>query len=495
MNNISKFRIDRNLDPVQQNKILVNFIEEFSNNESLNFLINNLGSLYSVPNKVFEQDIQNMIFLDYRNSLGKFLPKYGIGKAIIGFFKYALFFLWILIFRNKKEKKIEKLDIIIDEIDHEAILWRFKPFAEKFKNYKYITSYVSKEKNTYFWNNYKNLNIRFNIKDAYKFVLLILLSLKKSLKDRINYVDIIFLLHRRIIKYKDIFSKIQSDYLLQDRHFTTSSLKSFIFKKYNGKKTILYQRNIAQINGPGMYTFADYFFSLGNLTHLQYLKCESKFEKVFPVGSFFMNSVKFNKKEEASGVPSYDLLHIASNMNHFQNTHNCFLDDWYEQFNWLVRFNKKYPQYKVGIKGRIGDGLKENKKFMKIITSSKIEFIDSFIENKSEEFSHNSLHSYDFAFKAKVNCTWQSTLGFELIGHGKPCMFLDPGGRNIAHLPNDDYHSALKVKDYDSFEAEFFKILKNESKYSNLKSDDYCLNSKSTHTKMYEILNNKSYGN
>ena len=37
-------------------------------------------------------------------------------------------------------------------------------------------------------------------------------------------------------------------------------------------------------------------FSMGNKTHLQYLKCESKFEKIYPVGSLFMNSVKFNKK-------------------------------------------------------------------------------------------------------------------------------------------------------------------------------------------------------
>ena len=72
-----------------------------------------------------------------------------------------------------------------------------------------------------------------------------------------------------------------------------------------------------------------------------------------------MNSVRFDKKETLK-VPSFDLLHLASNMNHFQNTHNCFLDDWYEQFEWLIKFSNKYPQFRVGIKGRIGDGLREN---------------------------------------------------------------------------------------------------------------------------------------
>ena len=67
-------------------------------------------------------------------------------------------------------------------------------------------------------------------------------------------------------------------------------------------------------------------------------------------------------------------------MNHFQNTHNCFLDDWYEQFEWLIKFSNKYPQFRVGIKGRIGDGLRENEKFIQLISSSKVEFIDSYEE-------------------------------------------------------------------------------------------------------------------
>ena len=96
---------------------------------------------------------------------------------------------------------------------------------------------------------------------------------------------------------------------------------------------------------------------------------------------------------------------------------------------------------------------------------------------------------YDFAFEAKVNCTWQSTLGFELIGHGKPCIFLDPGGRNIAHLPNDNYHNIIKVKSYNEFEKEFFEIINNTSRFNNLNTNDYCIQSNLTHQKIYEILN------
>lgn len=114
-------------------------------------------------------------------------------------------------------------------------------------------------------------------------------------------------------------------------------------------------------------------------------------------------------------------------MNHFQNTHKSFLDDWYEQFSWLVKFNQKFPEYKICIKGRENDGLRQNKKFNSIIKNSEIIFIDKFKEEKTNSFKYNSNHSYNFAFNAKVNCTWQSTVGFELIGHGKPCIYLDPG--------------------------------------------------------------------
>ena len=120
----------------------------------------------------------------------------------------------------------------------------------------------------------------------------------------------------------------------------------------------MFQRNIAQLNGPGMYTHCDYFFSLGKKTHLQYLKCNSYFEKIYPVGSFFMNSVKFNKSIN-SELPRFDILHIASNMNYFQNTHCSFMDDWIEQFNWLVKLNTKFPKLKICIKGRRNDGLRK----------------------------------------------------------------------------------------------------------------------------------------
>ena len=309
-----------------------------------------------------------------------------------------------------------------------------------------------------------------------------------SLINNCNFQDIIFSLIRVIVKYESLFSNVCGNYLVQERQFTTSSLKNFIFKKHGGFKSILFQRNIAQLNGPGMYTYCDYFFSLGKKTHLQYLKCESNFEKVYPVGSFFMNSVKFNKKV-SSKIPSYHLLHIASNMNYFQDTHSKFLDDWIEQFNWLKVLNKKYPELKICIKGRKNDGLRQNKSFMNILNDSKIKFIDEHIDDKNNKnFKYNSSHSYDYALNSKIICTWQSTMGFEMMSLNKPSIFLDPYGRNTAHLPNEDYYQNIKAISYDEFENFVIENLDKINFENNLNSDNYCLDSRNTIKKTFQIL-------
>ena len=103
-------------------------------------------------------------------------------------------------------------------------------------------------------------------------------------------------------------------------------------------------------------------------------------------------------------------------MNYFQDTHSKFLDDWIEQFNWLKVLNKKYPKLKICIKGRKYDGLRQNKSFMNILNDSNIKFIDQHIDDKNNKnFKYNSSHSYDYALNSKIICTWQSTMGFEMM--------------------------------------------------------------------------------
>ena len=62
MNSISRFRIDRSLNPDQQNKILVSFIDKFLNTKRLSILINKLAKIYDIPEKVFLQEYSKYDF-------------------------------------------------------------------------------------------------------------------------------------------------------------------------------------------------------------------------------------------------------------------------------------------------------------------------------------------------------------------------------------------------------------------------------------------------
>ena len=495
MININKFKLNRKLNVNQQNFILTNYIEDFIKYKNLDFLLIKISNIFSIPKNNFYQDIRIFLCNNFKNSEGVFFKKFSFLNSIFSFIKSIAFLFWILIFSKKKKKNQIKFDILVDNIDHEAEAFRFLSFVKLFKNYSIISSRkLNINCNYYLFEKYKNISLKIVSKFFLQLLSLYCITFYLSFKDRTNYFEIILLISKKIIKYEDIFTNIISDHLIQERQFTTSSIKNYIFKKYGGLKTALFQRNIAQINGPGMYTFSDYFFSIGKKTHQQYIKCSSKFEKIYPVGSFFLNSVEYNKKQ-SSEIPKFDLLHIASNMNYFQNTHEGFMNDWYEQFNWIKILSNKFPNLKIAIKGREGDGLKENIKFTKMLDNSNINFIDSHkmpnkISDNKFHFEHSSLHSYAFALNAKVNCTWQSTMGFELLSFDKRCIFLDPGGRNIAHLPNDAYHNELKVTNYEKFEELFFKIYNGENTLKNVKIDDYCLNSINTHKKIFEILKN-----
>lgn len=489
MKNINHFSIDRNLSPEKQNKILTDYINIFHNSTDFLKLIEFLEVNFKIPKKKFEQDVKTFLLINFKNSEGKFFPRFGFLSIIKSFFKNILIYFWILAFEGKHKKKTF-YEIILDDISHKDEAYRFKDFLKLFKNYLIISRVnLDKDTNYILFNKYKNLNLENSLKQKKIKILFFLFKLFYiSLVNNCNFQDIIFSLIRTIIKYESLFSNVCGNYLVQERQFTTSSLKNFIFKKHGGFKSILFQRNIAQLNGPGMYTYCDYFFSMGKKTHLQYLKCESNFEKIYPVGSLFMNSVKFNKKD-SSKIPNYDLLHIASNMNYFQDTHVKFLDDWIEQFNWLKILNKKYPEMNICIKGRKNDGLRQNKNFMNILNNSKITFIDEHNEDKNNKnFKYNSSHSYDYASNASIVCTWQSTMGFEMMSLKKPSIFLDPYSRNTAHLPNDDYHKDIKAISYDEFENFVLKNLNNSHYECNVNSDDYCLDSINTHEKAFQIL-------
>ena len=68
------------------------------------------------------------------------------------------------------------------------------------------------------------------------------------------------------IKYETVFNIVKAKFLIQERHYGTSAIKNEIFHKYGGKISSVIQKNILQVNGPGMYINSDLLFALGDRT-------------------------------------------------------------------------------------------------------------------------------------------------------------------------------------------------------------------------------------
>lgn len=71
---------------------------------------------------------------------------------------------------------------------------------------------------------------------------------------------------KKIIKYETVFQKFQAKFLIQERPYTTSAIKNYLFKKYGGKKTCCTQRIIFHLGSTSFYINSDILFSLGNET-------------------------------------------------------------------------------------------------------------------------------------------------------------------------------------------------------------------------------------
>ena len=240
----------------------------------------------------------------------------------------------------------------------------------------------------------------------------------------------------------------------------------------------LVQKNIPQLLGPGTFATADFFFTLGKKTDVQAIKSGGKFKKIFPVGSLFMETGYFKQRKNPD-IPVFDLLNIASNVINFTDGTDSYHKNWYEHFRWLAKFSIDFPNLSVVIKFK-KDGLINNKSMLDAIKGSKIKFITSW-------------RSYEYALKAKAVCAWSTTAGFEIIGHGQPCLFMDPDGNNTSFLPNDEIHRPLKATSYNEFVECILETINGKSRQLKLDKEDYCLNSEKVSEKIsFYLKKNKA---
>ena len=472
MKNLKNLYLDPKKTPEVLNRELQEYIDNFTKNNELDLFLDWLSNKTGLPKPHVTRDCKHFLFNNFNKKTNKFSKKFQLRYIFYSLIRYFLFLIWIVFFKKKNNKKFHNADLVLEDVHSEDEIKRLSLFQNHFNKVFFITSFQPKKiKNFYLFNKYKNLN--FNTSKILKlFGAALVKSLFFSIKLKTNLIDINFHLLKLNLKYDCIFQDVNGKYLLQERQYSTGSIKHYLFKKYGGKKYAVLQKNIPQLVGPGTYCSADYFFTLGEKTSEQAIVSGGKFEEIYPVGSLFMEARYFNENE--TNIPKLDLINIASNVKNFLDGNENFLKNWYLHFEWVRKFSDEFPKYKIAIKLK-EDQLQYDKKFLKIFEKSNVKII-------------KSPHSYHIAFNAKAICTFSSTMGFELIGNGRDCTFVDPLNCNTSFLPKNEIHNLIKVTTYEDFRKDIIKKVTNKISNKNYNKSDYCLNSEKTSKRISDFL-------
>lgn len=479
MKKIQDFCLDRNKSIEILNQELKSFIKNFTNSKDISFLLGWISLNTKVSNISLKSDTEIFIFNQFINLKGKFNQKFSFKKIFMDSLKFLIIFFYVRSFSKKKDKEI-LCELCVDDISQGTSPKRFEEINSLCDTVFISSSKIPKKYKSFIFNKYFGCISSRNVCNNYIFYLkLFLKTFIASIKIKTNLFPLITRLILTYIKYETIFNVVKAKFLIQERHYGTSAIKNEIFHKYGGKISSVIQKNILQTNGPGMYINTDLLFSLGEKSAEHAKKLGGNIQMIVPVGSLFMER-ELHKREEKNEFQTFDLMVFAS--NHIGNDHsgyNSYFEDYYTHFIWIKKFADEFSDLKICIK------------LKKILTDKKVKDIFDNCKNVNIilDKSEKNSDTYFIADKAKALCTWSSTLGFEFIGYGKECYFLDPNLKNIGFIPNDEYILPAKVKSYLEFKEKITSKLKGEvDKKILVNKEKFCYPSNNVSKKILSIL-------
>ena len=464
---ISNFRLNKELDAKRNSEVLIDFTKKFLEDHYLVSNLNCISKVTNVPINILKKECKHYLQYNFNNKEGKYSKKFFYYYSLLDLFKFISFFIWITFFSIGKKKCDNKnYDLIVDDLDHEHSIKSFQQLSKYFSKTLFITTIkdFKKKDNFLFFDKYKHLKLKLNLKFFYNyFIFLPFKILKFSINSKNNLFGINLHILKIYFKYLSIFKDNKANYLIQERYYRSSSLKNYLFKESGGICVSITQRVLPIYSSFGMFVDCDNFFSLGNQTAEIILNQDSSIKRVIPIGSISMCQNYFNNKNYITNeVETYDLLDLESRMADFNDVYYDFWNDWYLKFRWLGKFSKNNPKLKIAIKIRPEHtSIINNLRIKNEIKNSNIKIIDGSENN----FRFNTYH---YAFKAKSLCTWISTIGFEMLGHGKKCFYINPNLKNTSYK-NFSLLDKFTIDNYEKFEK---KVL-NEINSSNQITDDY----------------------
>ena len=313
-------------------------------------LENEFSQILNVPSKVLFIENCQILSRDWNFKKKKFdnFSFFALFKQ--AFLYFFLCFLNFISFRNNKLKK-KNYHVLVEGIlsKQEADRWlELSKYSKKiclignnfFKlNSKKIDCLIYKKK---YLLNKNDLSINSKIKIFYLFIKI----LTFSILDNKNYFFLFNNTFYKYLKYKFIFTNIKASFMIEEKFYATSELKNFLFKSLGGKKCACIQKNILE-HSISSFIRSDIFFSLATNTAKIIKVLGGYVEKIYPVGSLFMEEKWFKKKKDLKNKKEIDLLiigiNVKGNISKFDITGE-FEDTYYEYLQWIVKFSQKFPE-------------------------------------------------------------------------------------------------------------------------------------------------------
>ena len=462
---------------------IFSLINDYSDQKNLTALYNYFERYYKLPEYVVKQKIKHHIAISYKFKSGEFNSKLritNIPKSVLhyGVLIFALFF-------TKKKKDVNFYKLIIDDIYSSEDLKRFEKLLNLVgkDNVLCVTKNINITKDFQEYNFYnKKLFRDLGLKDVLKsiiseFFIGIWVVLKASIKTRVNLFPVSLQIIHSYLSCKALFESNNAEYIIQDRHYDTNSVKNYLFKSCGGIASTTIQKNIFQYDPMFYYMDIDIFYTLGDSGYENFIDYGARIEKIRPIGSFFMESYWF--QDSSPNLKNrFDVVFLGINLADRMDSYNEFLDDYYSSFRWLVKLKRDNPTYRISIihhtSLKIEDQLEKT-----ILFESGIEILDK------------SLNSYDAAFSAFCAVTYGSTMGYELNAHDLPTFFIDPGNRcSFLPLENSSYLNNLRLGSYKDFSKSINKILsdKESSFLTTEQKSNLCLDSVSVSDKIFNYF-------
>ena len=271
------------------------------------------------------------------------------------------------------------------------------------------------------------------------------------------------------VRYETLFNQYRARILLQERPYSTSAIKNYLFKKYGGQKICCFQRILFNLAHTSFYINADVLFSLGKMSAKTIALTGSKVSKIIPLGSFSYYS-KWIKSKKIK-TKKYDIVYLNINTVPAYAISKKYLKNYYIQLNWLRLISLENPHLKILLKHHRNNTYHDPEE-LKIIKGTNIERISS------DTFADRFNNSYGYAINSKIRLSWASTMNYELLGHNYQSFFLDPNHENSEFLQNHNFNKKYRIKNFKDFKKKINEIIFKRRKVNVINPDHYCLNSK-----------------